>query len=31
MQDMLITIIKNRMEEAEVELAGLLPEEVRNE
>lgn len=26
MQDMLITILKNRMEEAEVELAGLLPE-----
>ena len=26
MQDMLITILKNRMEEAEVELSGLLPE-----
>ena len=31
MQDMLITILKNRMEEAEIELEGLLPEEVKNE
>ena len=31
MQDMLITILKNRMEEAEIELAGLLPEDVKNE
>ena len=31
MQDMLITIIKNRMEEAEIELAALMPKEVKNE